>query len=156
MVSFSKRMTLPPGGRLLIDVMHQFGLAAGRAPARRLIAQGAVFVDERRVTNTDYTFTELGTVRIRVGKTQAIEVELVHWGREPILELIRSAFRSARSAMDHAEGVLTFGEIDRLGVALNNLDEILGWEFHSKDMDEALAEEAADGETDSTNDDGSP
>ncbi len=72
-----ERSVPAPGGRaVLAQVLHEVGLVASRSEGRRMIEQGAVEVDGRRVVSLD---EELGAGRthvVRVGKRRFCRVRV--------------------------------------------------------------------------------
>lgn len=60
----------------LVDVITKGGLAPSRSEARRLISQGAVDIDNKRITDIEYRLGGEGTYTIKVGKRRFCKVIL--------------------------------------------------------------------------------
>jgi tyrosyl-tRNA synthetase len=70
-----ERRVPAPGGRIaLVRALTATGMVASNSEARRMIQQGAVDVDDQRVSDVNQTLVAGETYRIRVGKRQFKQV----------------------------------------------------------------------------------
>ncbi|HED04856.1 MAG TPA: tyrosine--tRNA ligase [Candidatus Fraserbacteria bacterium] len=71
------RAALKPEGTIwIVDLLERSGLVASRSEARRLIAQGAVELEGRRVSSSDFDPQISDGLLLRVGKRRFVELQL--------------------------------------------------------------------------------
>ena len=77
------RILAVSGPALLAQVLKRAGLVPSASEARRMIGQGAVEVDEQRVTSLEEVLSPGRSYLLRVGKRRFCRVTLVADGSEP-------------------------------------------------------------------------
>jgi tyrosyl-tRNA synthetase len=60
----------------VVEVLSRLGLVKSKSEARRLIEQGAVDIDDQRVTDSQYTLSGGRSYRIKVGKRRFVAVKV--------------------------------------------------------------------------------
>lgn len=77
-------------GKTLVNLVKKIGLAESKGIARKLITQGAIYIDDIRVTSPDISLSELfkidensfTKIRIRRGKYDAVDVMMIKENNE--------------------------------------------------------------------------
>jgi tyrosyl-tRNA synthetase len=63
-------------GRALVEILFKAGLATSKSEVRRLIKQGGITVDDKKVNEIDYVVPEANHL-IRVGKRRFLKVHII-------------------------------------------------------------------------------
>lgn len=70
------KISLPAGGISLVHLMTQAGLTQSNGEAKRLIEQGGVKLDQQKITDAKFQFTQTGEHLIQAGKRRFARVIL--------------------------------------------------------------------------------
>lgn len=74
---FIKKEFIKEDGTIwIVDLVEQSGLVASRSEARRLIEQGAIEIDGRKINTTDYDLRFQEGMLLRVGKKRFVETKI--------------------------------------------------------------------------------
>lgn len=71
------RLVPNASGYLLVDLMVQRGLVPSKTEARRMIRQGAVSLNERRIEDIELSLVDFGEYLLKVGKRRFLKIIIV-------------------------------------------------------------------------------